>query len=244
MSELKKTGNYLIVAIPNYLTRVKLTEGRRKKYWEENKFSDALPKKYQTPQYIWKKGKLFDTEAKEFVAKNAKMVDEPRYQQISGNEIYARMHESKRIKIVNELKNHLKHHIIEAMGDHPGAIRRFPFFKNPIAVRMEIHTQPGVANWDVDNMWIYHKCFLDSLVDIGVILDDNILHVRQAGQTTFFPILEGTEPHMQFIIEELEFSYPNATASLFESKEVELGEILVDSIVPRSEHIFTTILLV
>ena len=226
MSELKKTGNTLKVAIPNYLTRVKLTEGRRKKYWEESK-KDSLPKKFQTPYHIWKKGRLYDTITKDFVAKNAKFVDEPRYQQISGNEIYARMHESKRIKIVTQLKDHFKEHIAKAMGDLPGAMTKYPFFKNPVAVRMEVFTQFGVANWDVDNMWIYHKCFLDSLTDLGVIPEDNVLHVRQAGQTTFRPILEHTMPLMVFYIDELEFHYADETLNIAEDKTLELGEIEV-----------------
>lgn len=238
MIELKRTGNFLKVTIPNYLTRVKLTEGRRKKYFEEDPIADSppelnnkIPVKYRTRQYIWYKGYLLDTKTNEYVVKNAEKADEPRYQQINGNKIYARMHESKRVKIVTELKNYFKRHIYESMIDVDSNPKKFVFL-NPVSVKMTVYTQYGVANWDADNMWIYHKCFLDSLKDLSIVRDDNVLHVKQTGQTTFVAIKEGQTPIMEFMIEELEFHYSANTISLFESPETEIGEIqvLADSI--------------
>lgn len=182
------------VTIPNYLRKVKLSESRRPKYYF---FGAEIPEKYNSERYSWrKKGKikcLYDNEEGQFVLKNAKSAGKPNYQVIAGNEIYARMHERKRMMIVHSLKDHFKEHI-------SAQVKEIPKDYFPISVSMEVHAPFGYADWDVDNLWIYHKCFLDSLRDLKLIPDDSVLHVRQAGQTTLLPTND--TPTMVFRIAE------------------------------------------
>lgn len=215
------------IKIPNYLKRVKLSESRRPKYLRIK--DGPLPEKYNTPRYVWKKKlgetRLFDTEKKEFVLKNPKAANTPSYQTIAGNEIYARMHERKRMLIVNNLKDDFKQHISEQL-------RYIPQDLFPISVSMEVHTPYGYADWDVDNLWIYHKCFLDSLRDLQLVPDDSILHVRQAGQTTFIPVLPSEIPMMIFKIDTAPAETNPATDGILnvtESCDGEPGEIFVDA---------------
>lgn len=211
------------VTIPNYLRKVKLSEARRPKYYF---FGGELPEKYKSSRYSWKKrGKvtcLYDNEEGEFVLKNAKTAGKPSYQTIAGNEIYARMHERKRMLIVHSLKDHFKEHISKQV-EH---ISEDLF---PLSISMELHAPFGYADWDVDNLWIYHKCFLDSLKDLKLIPDDNVLYVRQAGQTTLVPTT-GT-PTMIFRIAETpaECSPPMSNMlNVQESSEGLPGEVSID----------------
>ena len=179
------------VKIPNYLRRVKLSDSRNATYFST---SDVLPEKYRAKRYGWKRRtpkeiSLFDGEEKMFVIKNPKSVGTPSYQSIAGNEIYARMHERKRILLVDTLKDHFKEHMKNL--DIPA-----DYF--PLSEKMELHSSFGFADWDVDNLWIYHKCFLDSLRDLKIVPDDNVLFIRQAGETTFVPVTEEEIPTMIF----------------------------------------------
>ncbi len=211
------------VIIPNYLRRVKLSEARRPKYYF---FGGELPDKFKTERYSWRKrGKikcLYDNEEGQFVLKNAKSAGTPNYQTIAGNEIYARMHERKRMLIVHSLKDHFKEHIskqIESISED----------LYPLSISMELHAPFGYADWDVDNLWIYHKCFLDSLKDLKLIPDDNILYVRQAGQTSLVPTT-GT-PTMIFRIAEAPHECAPPMSNLLnveESSEGEPGEVSIN----------------
>jgi len=182
------------VVIPNYLRRVKLSEARRAKYIL---FGSSAADKYKGDRYRWKKrGKnlcLYDSEEGQFVIKNAKAAGTPSYQTIAGNEIYARMHERKRMMIVHALKDNFKEHIRNQISSIPDDMF-------PLSIDMEIHVPFGYADWDLDNLWIYHKCFQDSLRDLKLIPDDNILYVRDAGRTKFIPVMEHITPTMIFNI--------------------------------------------
>lgn len=207
------------VIIPNYLKKVKTANARRPKYFI---FPCKLPLKYEGSQYIWRnKGKvkaLYDTKAKAFVIKNSKSVGTASYQAIAGNEIYARMHERKRMMIVNNLKDDFKKHISEQISIIPESMM-------PLSITMEVHTSFGYGEWDVDNLWIYHKCFLDSLRDLKLIPDDSILYVRQAGQTTFVPILPDARPTMIFEISSCADKCIRKSTEYVDVKESCFGEV-------------------
>lgn len=212
------------IKIPNYLRKVQLSASRRAKYFV---LSDDLPDKYTEDRmrFVWKKRtteiNLYDNQTKEFVLSNPKSVGTPSYQAIAGNEIYARMHERKRMMIVDALKSHFKQHISSQLSEIPADLF-------PLAVAMEIHSPYGFADWDLDNLWIYHKCFLDSLRDMNLIPDDNVLHITQAGQTTFCPITESETPTMIFKITlgPVPLVTPVTTLEIVESCEGDPGTVL------------------
>jgi hypothetical protein len=169
-----------------------LTKGKRKKYYL---ITTNPPKKYDPAlhsRYIWKDGKVFDTETKHFLVSNEASSKVPRYQAVSGNEIM-RVHERKRMKVVEALKEQFKEHL-------PGAgSAMFPPL--PWKISMKMYSPVGKANFDVDNFWIYHKCFMDCLQDQGIIPNDSVEYIPKAGGTEFFHIPEETESKMIFIIE-------------------------------------------
>jgi hypothetical protein len=211
------------VVIPNYLRRVKLSEARRPKYYIHGA---ELPEKYNTDRYSWRlRGKikcLYDNKEGHFVVKNAKSAYKPTYQTIAGNEIYARMHERKRMLIVHSLKDHFKEHISTQ-------IKSIPEHLYPLSISMELHAPFGYADWDVDNLWIYHKCFLDSLRDLNLIPDDSVLHVRQAGQTTLVPTTD--TPTMIFKIAEAPEECAPAIANMItveESSQGDPGDVCIE----------------
>ena len=65
---------------------------------------------------------------------------------------------------------------------------------------MEIHTFPHYMNWDLDNLWIYNKCFQDALKEVGVIPDDNIRYITSSAAPRFIPISREEDRKMVFII--------------------------------------------
>jgi hypothetical protein len=191
--------NELHITIPNYLRKVQLTKGKRKKYYLN---SDAtIPKKYNpvlNSNYIWKDDKIFDTVTKQFVVKNEASSKVPRYQAVSGNEIM-RVHERKRMKVVDALKEQFKNYL-------PGVGSKL-YPPTPWKISMKMYSPAGKANFDVDNFWIYHKCFMDSLEDIGVIPNDCIVYVPKGGGTEFHHVENEEDSKMIFTIETTESCY-------------------------------------
>jgi Holliday junction resolvase RusA-like endonuclease len=215
------------INIFDFPRKVEISKARKVKYFKQ---TDELPEKYKHAQYTWKKkGKytyLFDTAYDEFVIKNPKAAGTPRYAYVSGNEIYARMHERIRIKIVGAVKDSFKEAICKTVKDKEDFLRHVRF---PVSIRMEIYTPYDYANWDVDNLWIYHKCFLDAMKDLGIFEDDNILFVREAGATKFFPLSPDETPLMSFFITNSE-TYPKATevVRVVENFTEKPGLLLID----------------
>lgn len=225
MNQLNLTGRSLKVEIPNYLTRLQVSKAARAKYWGIDD-KDKIPQKYQTPQYGWKSGKLFDTYTEELVMKNPKAAGNPRFVTIAGNEIM-RMHQAVWAKLVLQLKQHFEQHIkdqIPPMGHG---------LAGPVSIQMTLYRSFGLANDDMDNLWFYHKCFNDAFVDVGIIANDNIIHVRQSGQTTFVPIREGETPRMEFLICEVDMTEErnqSTPVTLVQDFKIEPGDIKIERI--------------
>lgn len=207
------TNKTVTIRIPNYITEVKVSNSRRAKNF---KSSDKLPVKYENnPRYTWKNSRLFDTETKLYVIKNPIAVGTPRYQSIAGNEIYARMHERVRMIIVKAIKENYAPHMPTKLD-----------LKYPIALSMNIFTHPKYLNWDVDNLWIYIKCFQDLLKDKGLIIDDDIRYIKSSGQINFYPIIGNTEPTLEFSLVELD--KPNHIMYNLEPKEFSFNDTYIN----------------
>jgi hypothetical protein len=61
-----------------------------------------------------------------------------------------------------------------------------------------------VCTWDVDNMWIWGKCFNDVLVNNNYLHDDNVYIIRAAGEVEFVPVKTLDERKIEFIISKYE----------------------------------------
>ena len=210
MSESSRNKS-ITVRIPNYITEVKVSNSRRAKNFKEG---NKVPDKYLTSRYVWKNSRLFDTETKLYVVKNPIAVGTPRYQSIAGNEIYARMHERVRMVIVKAIKEDYAPHMPDKLD-----------LKYPIALSMNIFTHPKYLNWDVDNLWIYIKCFQDLLKDRGLIIDDDIRYIKSSGQINFHPLIGDAEPALEFNLVEL--NKPSHVMYNLEPKEFIFRNILM-----------------
>jgi len=163
------------IIIPQYLTHVQLTKGRRPKYYTKG---TKIPKKYQKYKTFDVKGRLLGDDNKPLIA-NPASVNKPRIKKINGQELYSgNMPPHLRSKIVAVMKEHFVQHLRKCN----------PVVDFPIAITAELYTVPGAMNWDLDNQWIYHKCFQDALVEANVIPDDNIFYITQAPAFSYTPV--------------------------------------------------------
>lgn len=163
------------IEIPNYLTHVQLTKGRRAKYYTKG---TKIPKKYSKLKKYDSKNRLCGADGKPIVA-NPASINKPRIKKINGQELYSgNMPPHLRSKIVSVLKEHFMEALCKC-----NRIEHFP-----IAIEAELYTIPGAMNWDLDNQWIYHKCFQDALVANHIIPDDNIFYITKAPAFSYHPV--------------------------------------------------------
>jgi Holliday junction resolvase RusA-like endonuclease len=164
----------LTIEIPEYITHVTLSKSRRPKYYQKGQ---KIPKKYAKFKTYDLKGRLLGADGHPIVA-NAGVVNKPREQKINGQQLYSgNMNPMMRSKVVGLIKEFFQ-----------------PFTANidsvavPVRIEADLYCPMAAKNWDLDNQWIYHKCFLDSLVKNGVLPDDNIMFVTQAPGFRYFPV--------------------------------------------------------
>jgi len=177
------------IVIPEYITNVRVSNSRRSQFF---KLGDKIPLKYSGTEYTYKQGKLYNSVERAFIIKNSLSKDKPRYVAISGNALYARMHERIRIKIMNELKKSMLPHIPKE-----------PLDKSlfPLKVKMLIHRTVDKGQWDIDNFNIfYFKAFFDLLRDKGIIPDDSIEFLTGVG-SEFIPVTDDKDRKLEFIFE-------------------------------------------
>ena len=165
----------LIIEIPNYLTHVQLTKGRRPKYYTKG---TNIPKKYQKYKQYDSKGRLLDDNKKPLIA-NPASVNKPRIKKINGQELYS-----------GNMPPHMRSKVVACIKEsfEPFLKKVKPILDFPIRIDAELHTIPGTWGWDLDNQWIYHKCFQDALVAQGIIPDDSIYYITQAPSFSYCPV--------------------------------------------------------
>ncbi len=176
----------VVITVPKYIKYAKLSDKRRAKYYLKGK---KKPKKYADYKYN-KDGILIDSLGNPVIA-NSKSVGTPRFKKINGQLFYQGPDSPfLRQKIVSQIKESFKKYV---KGTPP--IKALP-----VQIDMEMHDVVGSKNWDLDNTWIYFKCFQDVLVDQGVLPDDNILFVTKAAAPEFFPVQEEEDRKLVFTI--------------------------------------------
>jgi len=173
------------IIFPNYITKVKITEGRRPRYFLES--DDKLPKKYQIERYFFKKGRLYDSMTNKPVYKNASMVSEPRYASLSYNKIGSRQ----RITILVKLKEWMREFM-------PNKIT----VPQPWMIDCTVYDFAMPLEKDLDNMHIYYKAFLDLLKGMGFTKDDSKRFITQAGGFRFTPVVFASDRQLVFSIKQ------------------------------------------
>lgn len=188
------------IHIPDYLRELQVSKTRRPKYYKNPK---KLPKQYQDEtRYVFKEGKLYDKEKKLFPCANINLLEKPRYVRINGNDIM-RMHSRVWGKIVKAL-HEMFSEAIKAQVTREEALKiAFPW-----KVSLEFRTQHGYADWDIDNPWIYEKCFHDALKK-AMGFDDSILKITNGGEKKFRPVRSfETRSIVATITTDTEFRWP------------------------------------
>jgi hypothetical protein len=165
--------------IPEYITHVQLSKARKAKYWRK-KDESKLPIKYRDKKkYRFnKEGYLVELTSKLRVIANPKSAGTPRYLKINGQSIYSgNMRPMVRAKVVNAIKDFFRTYTDTV-----------PNQLVPIRLECDIYAPLAAKNWDLDNQWLYHKCFIDALVASEVIFDDNVMFVTQSPGFRYFPV--------------------------------------------------------
>jgi hypothetical protein len=183
------------IRIPSYLRQVQVSKARRKKYFE-NSSPDKYPKMYQNNRrYGFKDGKLYDFVSMEYVVANSKAAGKPRFVPVNGN-VIMRMHKDVLWgKVMPALDEMFSNALKKQMSSW--SLLETPF---PWKISLEFRTHYGFADWDIDNPWIYEKCFHDALKrHMGI--EDSILKITNGGEKKFRPIRSMDEPELIIRIE-------------------------------------------
>jgi hypothetical protein len=130
---------------------------------------------------------------------------------VNAQSIYSGMNHFTRGKIVGQLHEHLKDYI-------PLNLDLSEMF--PITISMEIHIPPNYEavkwikgklswkppaedhkpSWDADNQWLWIKCFQDSLKELDIIPEDNVMYIPDTGRIRFVPVNDIEKRKLVFII--------------------------------------------
>lgn len=201
------------VVIPQYIQEYKLSNARMRTFFKEGSHIGAkgLPKKYlDNPRFFFKKGKLWDAEKKDFVTKNPQKAGKPRYKAISANNVWAKMHEFERKKMIEQIKQDFRPHF----EPHREAFKNLKF---PVLVECDLYTFPKYADWDLSNLWVYNKVLEDlikadspdeleylternpdRIPGMGLIPDDCISYITKPATPRFIPISQEEDRRMVY----------------------------------------------
>lgn len=209
------------IHIPDYLRELQVSKTRRPKYYKN---PDKIPTRFKTSRYTFKNGKLYDTESKLYPCANINLLEKPRFVRINGNDIM-RMHPQTWAKIVLAL-HEMFSDAIKAQVTREEALK-IPF---PWKIGLEFRTHHGYADWDIDNPWIYEKCFHDALKKV-MGFDDSILKITNGGEKKFRPVRSfETRSIVATITTDTEFKWPETEKiiTLIEGNEEAPGKLIYD----------------
>ena len=135
---------------------------------------------------------------------------------INGQRLYTGVNHYLRSKIVREIHKFVKNYIPSDLDiSHMLPIRIKLEFHSPINygnVQMRkdnngtyrvMWKKPDdnfVPKWDVDNQWIWGKCFNDMLTELKIIPDDNVSIIKAAGEVEFFEVENFEDRKLVFVI--------------------------------------------
>tara|TARA_R100000742_G_C4277696_1_gene99793 strand:+ start:154 stop:759 length:606 start_codon:yes stop_codon:yes gene_type:complete len=174
------------ISIPLFIKKVMISKARRIKYYKEG---GKIPIKYSKYGFD-SKGRLIDDKG-EYIVANPRTIGKPKYITINGQALYnARMSPHIRSKIVNAVKDSFEPHL--------NGVK--PIVDLPVRISLKLYDTIRQANWDLDNQWLYNKCFQDLIVKKGIIPDDDIKYVTKAGAPEFVPVDNEQDRKLVFTI--------------------------------------------
>jgi hypothetical protein len=167
-----------------------ISKARRIKYYKKG---GKIPKKYKNNTFD-SRGRMIDANG-EFVVANPRTIGKPKYLTINGQALYnARMSPHIRSKVVNSVKDSFLPYM-----KHIGKIESLP-----IRISLKMYDTIRQANWDLDNQWLYNKCFQDLLVKLNIIPDDDIKYVTKSAAPEFVPVDNESQRKLVFTLEQEE----------------------------------------
>ncbi len=174
------------ISIPLFIKKVMISKSRRIKYYKEG---GKIPIKYSKYGFD-SKGRLIDDKG-EYIVANPRTIGKPKYITINGQALYnARMSPHIRSKIVNAVKDSFEPHLNGVE----------PIVNLPVRISLKLYDTIRQANWDLDNQWLYNKCFQDLIVKKGIIPDDDIRYITKAGAPEFVPVDNEQDRKLVFTI--------------------------------------------
>jgi len=177
------------IIIANYIQVAVLSQKRRAKYYLKG---SELPKRIKSPVFD-DKDRLLDKSGVPLV-RNIRTVGTPKLEQINGQKIYAAtIPPYIRSTMVKQIKESFIPLVREQL---PIEAKDFP-----VKITMSLYRPTLAGDWDLDNLWIYIKCFLDVLVSQGIIPDDSIRYISCSPGIDYVPVRTEAERKMIFRIE-------------------------------------------
>lgn len=149
-----------------------------------------------------------------------------KYLKVNGQSLYSGMNHFTRNKVIKEMKNS----IIESLPEDNNTKAILNSIKDlvPCRVSLEIHNVPnyqtvkymrkkgeftgGIVDpktvynptFDVDNQWIWIKCFTDVIAkDLDLIIDDTVKYIPINGEIQYIPINNFNNRKLVFKIERI-----------------------------------------
>ena len=175
--------------LPNYIREVVVSQTTKPKYIT---LGVKIPKKYQNSQYVFVKGVLANRTTGLPVVVNAARLSDQKKVAVNGQLLYnGYASPFVRSTLVNAVKAYMYPFVVG-----------LPKLTGPLRITTHLYCPIGRGNWDLDNLWIYNKCFQDLLVKLGKIPDDNVQHITSAGGIEFFPVDLEEDRKLVYVIQE------------------------------------------
>ena len=134
-----------------------------------------------------------------------------KYVKINGQRLYTGMNHHLRALIVRRMHRYIQQWIPNGLD-----IRKMA----PLKIKLEVHSvinhgdirmykgdlrwrppkKDYKPKWDVDNLWIWIKSFQDTIVEMGLIDDDNCDIIPNTGEIEFIPVPTIEDRKLVFII--------------------------------------------
>jgi hypothetical protein len=179
------------IFIPNYPSKIKVSDKRRATYYREGK---KIPKRCQNENYTFKDGVLVHAETGEKVIKNSRSVGTPKFWSVNFQAIWnQQIKYQDRANVTKKLKDFFRPYVevLEPINEYPIRIEMFLFDQNmPV---------------DVDNKGvIFTKVITDLLVNTNkdevnnkkIIEDDSSEYINDIGRCKWIKIKEEEQPKM------------------------------------------------
>ena len=202
----------ITIEIPKYIRKVKLSNARKRKYYEKGKKAPVAKKYADTSKYGWKKyGSkqfLIDLETDERVVANPRAAGTPKYMVVNGQKIYnAEASPHVRSKVMGDIK--------KSFAPFIDSLDPIDLDCFPVNIHLEIHDviteEPNNQLWDVDNRSMpYIKAFQDCLTgnkdkdgknrNKQIIPDDHVLFITQPPIPKFIPVDNEDDRKLVFTI--------------------------------------------